>query len=80
MARYDFILIKFSHSIIKIKYLRVPDEIIEMVREDAARRQASGGNRGGRGQRGSGRGGGRGSSSRGGRGGMRGGGDRSRRS
>ncbi|CAG8584349.1 9160_t:CDS:2 [Paraglomus occultum] len=65
-----------------IKYLRVPDEIIEMVREDAARRQASGGGRGRGGQRGhtSGRGGGRGSSGRGGRGGMRGGGDRSRRS
>ncbi|CAG8489597.1 427_t:CDS:2 [Ambispora leptoticha] len=68
-----------------IKYLRVPDEIIEMVKEDAIRqRQTTGGTGRGRGgQRGGGggRGGGRGNANRGGGGGGRGGprGDRSRR-
>ncbi|KAG9300608.1 hypothetical protein G9A89_005208 [Geosiphon pyriformis] len=63
-----------------IKYLRVPDEIIEMVKEDALRQQrhSQGGSvRGRGGQRGRG-GGGRGNSGRGGRGGR--GGDRVRRS
>jgi len=63
-----------------VKYLRIPDEIIDMVKEDALqknRHRSQGGRgrgapKGGRGGRG-GRGGGEGRGGRGGRGGNRGG-------
>merc|ERR1719402_1502755 len=46
-----------------IKYLRIPDEVIDMVKEDVS---SKGGGRGGPGGRGRGRGGGRGGGGRGG--------------
>ncbi|KAI5777467.1 hypothetical protein EDC01DRAFT_778677 [Geopyxis carbonaria] len=57
-----------------IKYLRLPEEIIEVVKEQQAAQQAQGGQHGGRGDRGGrgfqrGRGGQRGGPHRGGRGG-----------
>ncbi|RUO96735.1 hypothetical protein BC936DRAFT_141538 [Jimgerdemannia flammicorona] len=57
-----------------IKYLRVPEEIIDMVKDDEVRQR----NQGGRGAYGNRGGQGRGGQGSGGRGGGRGGGDRVR--
>lgn len=51
-----------------IKYLRIPDEVIDMVKEDAQMKSRGRGEMRGRGQNQRGRGGGRGAFGRGGRG------------